>query len=63
MEIKKAMLKAANEVILMADHSKMNNSVLLQVADFEDIDKLIADDIPADLRAVIQSKGVEIITE
>lgn len=62
-EIKKAMLKAANEVILMADHSKMNNSVLLQVADFEDIDKLIADDIPADLRAVIQSKGVEIITE
>ena len=39
------------------------NSVLLQVADFEDIDKLIADDIPANLRAVIQSKGVEIITE
>ena len=62
-EIKKAMLKSANEVILMADHSKMNNSVLLQVADFEDIDKLIADDIPANLRAVIQSKGVEIITE
>ncbi|WP_273398939.1 DeoR/GlpR family DNA-binding transcription regulator [Traorella massiliensis] len=62
-EIKKAMLKSANEVFMMADHSKMNAKVLIKVTGFENIDKLIADEIPKELRDIISSKGVEVITE
>lgn len=62
-QIKKAMLNSANEVILLADHSKMNTSVLLHVADFKEINKLITDEIPNDLYDAIRKKGVDVITE
>lgn len=62
-EIKKAMLKAAKEVIMLADHSKMNEKVLMKVADFSEIDKIIADELPDDLRKIIESRGVQVITE
>ncbi len=62
-EIKKAMIKAAKEVIMMVDHSKMNSKVLMKVAEFSEITTIITDEIPDELRKVIESQGVQVITE
>jgi len=60
--VSKAMCNAAREVILMADSSKFGRKSPNVVCSLESIDKLITDTgIPADVRAALEEKGVEVI--
>lgn len=43
--IKKLLVNAGNNIILIADHSKLNNKALAKVCDLSEIDALIIDDI------------------
>lgn len=60
--VSKAMCNAAREVILMADSSKFGRKSPNVVCSLESVDKLITDaGIPADVRAALEEKGVEVI--
>lgn len=60
--VSKAMCNAAREVILMADSSKFGRKSPNVVCSLESINKLITDaGIPADVRAALEAKGVEVI--
>lgn len=59
--IKRAMMNAATEVILLADHSKVGRSSLMRIAPVESVARLITSEgvDPAEVRA-IQDLGVEV---
>jgi len=59
--IKRAMMKAASEVVLLADHSKAGRASLVRVAPVEAVARLITSDgvDPAEVRA-IRDLGVEV---
>ena len=60
--VSKAMCNAAREVILMADSSKFGRKSPNVGCSLESVDKLITDaGIPADVRAALEEKGVEVI--
>ncbi|ANI81626.1 glucitol operon DNA-binding transcriptional repressor SrlR [Kosakonia oryzae] len=60
--VSKAMCNAAREVILMADSSKFGRKSPNVVCSLESVNKLITDaGIPADVRAALETKGVEVI--
>ncbi|KIS42226.1 transcriptional regulator, DeoR family [Kosakonia sacchari] len=60
--VSKAMCNAAREVILMADSSKFGRKSPNVVCSLESVNKLITDaGIPADVRAALEAKGVEVI--
>lgn len=60
-QVKKAMIKMADEVILLADSSKMYKSSLVRFACFEDIDIIITDDkVNKDFIKKSQEKGLKI---
>jgi DeoR family fructose operon transcriptional repressor len=62
-EVKQAMLRSANEAILVADSSKFDFSALIQVAPLRQIHKLVSDDgLTADAIAAIEAEGVQVIT-
>jgi DeoR family fructose operon transcriptional repressor len=59
--VKKMMIKAADEVIVVADHSKLNKKVFAFLCGFDEIDKLIIDRIDDDMRKSLNERGVEVI--
>jgi DeoR/GlpR family transcriptional regulator of sugar metabolism len=62
-EVKQAMLRSANQTILVADSSKFDQSALIQVAPLQQIHKLITDDgLPPEAIRAIEAEGVEVIT-
>jgi DeoR/GlpR family transcriptional regulator of sugar metabolism len=60
--MKQAMIRAAREVILLADHTKFDQESVVQVAPINVINKLITDNaLPASIRLDLTQMGVEII--
>lgn len=60
--VKKAMIQAARQVILLADHSKFDADSVAPVGPVETIDKLITDNaLPASTRLELGKRGVEIV--
>lgn len=60
--IKQAMIKAAREVILLADHTKIGVESLVKIADVDQIDRLITDaGISAHDRLNLVQGGVDVI--
>jgi DeoR family transcriptional regulator, fructose operon transcriptional repressor len=62
-EVKQAMIRAAREVILVADSSKWGQRALIQVAPLRSVHRLVTDDglDPAAL-AVLEAEGVSVLT-
>ena len=61
-EIKRRYIHIANQVILIADHSKIEKTALYSVANIEDIDVLITDNkTDANFIKKIEEKGIEVI--
>ncbi len=62
-EVKQAMLRSAEEVILVADSFKFEVTSLIQVAPIHHIHKIVTDDgLPPETIRAIESQGVEVIT-
>ncbi|MCK4401907.1 DeoR/GlpR transcriptional regulator [bacterium] len=62
-ETKRAMIKKAKEVIVVADYSKIGKLAFANVASIDSIDKLITNTgISKSLVKKLQKKGIEIIT-
>ena len=60
--MKQAMVKAAREVILLADHTKFGQESIVQVATANVVDKLITDNaLPASARLEFATLGTEVI--
>lgn len=47
-EFKRAVIPQAEKVIVVADHTKFNRSGTIKVAGFNDIDKIVTDQMPSD---------------
>ena len=61
-EIKTAMIKSAEEVIIVTDHSKIGKILLASVIPAEGINKLITDDgISSRDKKAFEEKGIEVI--
>jgi len=62
-EVKQAMIRAADEIILAVDSSKYGNSALMQIAPLETIHKIITDDsMPLEAISALESLGIIVIT-
>lgn len=61
-DIKSAMMKAADEIIMVTDDSKLDKKVFCSLCDISAIDKLIINRIDERNRRGFMEKGVEIIT-
>ncbi|MGI6581454.1 MAG: DeoR/GlpR family DNA-binding transcription regulator [Erysipelotrichaceae bacterium] len=61
--IKKAMINASRERILMLDHTKLDSRVLEQVAELDAVDCVIVDKIDNQLAIKIEEMGIEVISE
>jgi len=60
--VKKAMIKAAKEVILLVAHNKIGNIALAPIAPVKAVDKIITDNgIPREEMELFQEKGIEVI--
>ncbi|WP_037493614.1 DeoR/GlpR family DNA-binding transcription regulator [Sneathiella glossodoripedis] len=58
-EFKRAILPQAEQIIVVADHTKFNKSGTVRVADFTSVDKLVTDQMPpADLVESIGSNRI-----
>jgi DeoR/GlpR family transcriptional regulator of sugar metabolism len=61
-EVKRAMMAAAREVVLVADSSKWGQVALAQVAPLSAIRTLVTDaDLPAEALGVIEATGVRVV--
>jgi DeoR/GlpR family transcriptional regulator of sugar metabolism len=61
-EIKRAMIQAARQVILVADSSKWHKAGFAKVVRLNAIHTMICDDkLPEDARATLQGQGIELI--
>lgn len=60
-EVKKSMIDAAEEVIVVTDSSKLNKKVFCFLCEISEIDKLIIDQIDESLKKELEEKGVEVI--
>jgi DeoR/GlpR family transcriptional regulator of sugar metabolism len=62
-EVKQAMIRAAREVILVADSSKWGVTTLAQIAPLRAIHKIVTDDsLPVEAIQAIEAEGVEVVT-
>ncbi|MDD4569361.1 MAG: DeoR/GlpR family DNA-binding transcription regulator [Tepidanaerobacteraceae bacterium] len=59
--IKKAMINAADEVIVVADYSKLNKKVFAHVCDLKQIDKIVIDKIDPDTEKAFEELGIQLI--
>lgn len=60
--MKQAMIRAAREVILLADHTKFGQESVVQVAPADAVNKLITDNaLPASIRLDLTKLGIEIV--
>jgi len=61
-QVKRAMIKAAKQVILLVDSSKWDRTGFIKVAGLEEIDVLVSDnDLPAEARTAIEALGIQVI--
>ncbi|MEC0372213.1 DeoR/GlpR family DNA-binding transcription regulator [Paenibacillus chibensis] len=61
-EVKRAMLKRANQVIVLVDHTKFGDQMLYQVAGLDCIDLLITDEKPSeDMMRKLEQHQVELL--
>lgn len=62
-EVKRAMMAVAGEVILVADSSKWNEVQLVRIARWSEVNRLVTDDgLPTDAITALTAFGVEVIT-
>ena len=60
--IKQAMIRAAREIILLADHTKFEQESVMQIAPLQVVNKLVTDDaLPASTRLELAKLGIEVI--
>jgi DeoR/GlpR family transcriptional regulator of sugar metabolism len=60
--IKQAMIRAAREIILLADHTKFEQESVMQIAPLPVVNKLVTDDaLPASTRLELAKLGIEVI--
>jgi DeoR/GlpR family transcriptional regulator of sugar metabolism len=60
--VKQAMIKAAREIILLADHTKFGQESVVQVARTNVVNKLITDNaLPASTRLELTKLGIDIL--
>lgn len=60
--IKQAMIRAAREIILLADHTKFEQESVMQIAPVQVVHKLVTDDaLPASTRLELAKLGIEVI--
>ncbi len=60
-QVKRAMIKAAKQVILLADSSKWNHTGFIKVAQLAEIDVLISDEkLPESARTAIERLGIRL---
>lgn len=60
--VKQAMIRAAREIILLADHTKFEQESVMQIAPLQVVHKLITDDaLPASTRLELAKLGIEVI--
>jgi DeoR/GlpR family transcriptional regulator of sugar metabolism len=56
------MISNSDEVIIVADHTKINRTSFIDVCPIEEIDVLVTDDrAPADFVAELQALGIRVI--
>lgn len=61
-QVKKLMIEIADKVYMIADHTKMNKTALVNIATLDDIDFIFTDKIlPPSQENVIREKNVEIV--
>ncbi len=61
-QVKRAMIKAAKQVILLADSTKWNHTGFIKVAQLADVDVVISDDkLPRNARAAIEQLGIRLL--
>jgi DeoR family fructose operon transcriptional repressor len=62
-EVKQAMMQAANEVILVADSSKYNKAHLVKICELAAVKMILTDDaLPVEALAALETEGMEVIT-
>ena len=59
--IKKAMIEAAEEVIVVVDNSKLNKRVFAKICDLNNINKIVIDKIDPITEKAIEKIGIELI--
>jgi DeoR family glycerol-3-phosphate regulon repressor len=59
--VARAMVARAASVTLLADGSKFRTPAVFPVAGLDAVDRIVTDEIPAELRAEIEKQGVEVI--
>lgn len=61
-QVKKMMIEIADQVYMIADHTKMNKTALVNIAQLDDIDFIFTDKIlPPSQENAIREKNVEIV--
>lgn len=61
-QVKRAMLRSARQVILLADSSKWGRSGFIKVAPLTEVDTIITDEgLPAETRAAVERLGIELV--
>jgi DeoR family transcriptional regulator of aga operon len=61
-QVKRAMLRAARQVILLADSSKWGRSGFIKVAPLSEVDTIITDEgLPPETRAAVERLGIELV--
>lgn len=61
-ELKRAMMKAADKVVFLADSSKYGRKAFASLCRWDEIDAFVTDSIDADFRAYLEDKGIEVLT-
>jgi DeoR/GlpR family transcriptional regulator of sugar metabolism len=62
-DVKRAMIAAATQVILVTDSSKWDQVRLVRITSLRDVDTIITDDgLPAEAFAALEAEGIEVIT-
>ena len=60
--IKQAMIRAAREVILLADHTKFEQESVMQIAPLQVVHRLVTDDaLPASTRLELAKLGIDVV--
>jgi DeoR/GlpR family transcriptional regulator of sugar metabolism len=60
--VKQAMIRAAREIILLADHTKFEQEAVMQIAPVQVVNKLITDNaLPASTRLELAKLGIEVV--
>ncbi len=60
-ELKKAMIKASDKVVFMADSSKCGRKAFASLCTWDDIDVFVTDSIDEKLRTMLEDKGIEVL--